>query len=131
LYYFKNIYSYPRKRLITEIQVRHASFTFDQESIQMAVRCVLDERSWLDQKVDLPEHDAGGIIDFDDERDEDRSRLQSDASSSGQLPGSARFVHSYSRYSPRGDDGAFLDDYMQLSMLESRLASSTPLGAVN
>ncbi|KHN97809.1 F-box domain protein [Metarhizium album ARSEF 1941] len=131
LYYFNNIYSYPRKRLITEIQLRHPNFTSDQESIQIAIRCALDERSWLDKMVNLAEHDAGGIIDFDDERDEDRLRLQGDASPTGQLPEGSRLIQSYSRYSPRGDDGAFLDDYLRLSA-ESRLtASATPLGAVN
>jgi hypothetical protein len=130
LYFFNHIYSYPRKRLITEIQVRHPNLTFDQESIQLAVRCALDERSWLDQKVNLAEHDVGGIIDFDDERDEDRFRLRSDASPNGQLPGGSRFVQSYSRYSPRGDDGSFLEDYLRLSALEPRFTSSL-LGAVN
>ncbi|KIE01130.1 F-box domain protein, partial [Metarhizium majus ARSEF 297] len=132
LYYFKNIYSYPRKRLITEIQLRHPNFLFDQESIQIAVRCALDERSWLDEMVNWAEHDVGGIIDFDDERDEDRPRLQNDASPTGELPEGSRFIQSYSRYSPRGDDGSLLDDYFRLSMVESRLAaSSTLLGAVN
>lgn len=82
--------------------------------------------------VNWAEHDVGGIIDFDDERDEDRPRLQNDASPTGELPEGSRFIQSYSRYSPRGDDGSLLDDYFRLSMVESRLAaSSTLLGAVN
>ena len=97
----------------------------------MAVRCALDERSWLDKKVNLAEHDAGGIIDFDDDRDEDQLRLQNDASPDGRLPRGSRFVQSYSLYSPRGDDGAFLDDYLRLSAFESRFTASSLLGAVN
>ncbi|OAA44334.1 F-box domain protein [Metarhizium rileyi] len=131
LYYFNNIYSYPWIRLIKEIKLRHPDFTCDQESIQIAVRCVLEERNWRDKKVNLAEHDVGGIIDFDDDRDEDRFRLRSDASPTGQLPGGSRFILSHSRYSPRGDDGTFLDDYLRLSATESRLTISTFLGAAN
>uniref|UniRef100_A0A5C6GI53 F-box domain-containing protein n=1 Tax=Metarhizium rileyi (strain RCEF 4871) TaxID=1649241 RepID=A0A5C6GI53_METRR len=131
LYYFNNIYSYPWIRLIKEIKLRHPDFTCDQESIQIAVRCALEERNWRDKKVNLAEHDVGGIIDFDDDRDEDRFRLRSDASPTGQLPGGSRFILSHSRYSPRGDDGTFLDDYLRLSATESRLTISTFLGAAN
>ncbi|KAG6032362.1 hypothetical protein E4U41_007237 [Claviceps citrina] len=119
LYYFNNIYSYPRKRLITEIQLEHPSFTFDQESIQIALRCALDERNWMEKGVNLAEHGAGGIIDFDDERDEDRIRLQNDASPDGGLPQGSKYLTSYSRYSPRGDDGSLLDDYLRLSDSDS------------
>jgi hypothetical protein len=125
LYYFNNIYSYPRKRLITEVHLGHPSFTFDQESIQIALRCALDERNWMDKKVNLAEHGVGGIIDFDDERDEDRLRLQSDASPDGRLPNGSRFLASHSRYSPRGDDGSFLDDILRVSDFDSRV--STPV----
>lgn len=97
----------------------------------MAVRCALDERRWLEKKVNLAEHDAGGIIDFDDDRDEEQVRLQSDASPDGRLPGGSRFIQSYSRYSPRGDDGAFLDDYLRFPAFESRFPASSLLGAVN
>ena len=131
LFYFNNIYSYPRKRLINEIHLRHPNFTFDQESIQIAIRCALDERQWLDKKINLPEHHAGGIIDFDDDRDEDRLHLQSDGSPNGQLPIGSRFIQSYSRYSPRGDDGSLLDDYLCLSGIESYSMASSRLGAVN
>ncbi|QPG93746.1 hypothetical protein C2857_002201 [Epichloe festucae Fl1] len=125
LYYFNNIYSYPRKRLITEVHLGHPSFTIDQESIQIALRCALDERNWMDKKVNLAEHGVGGIIDFDDERDEDRLRLQSDASPDGRLPNGSRFLASHSRYSPRGDDGSFLDDILRVSDFDSRV--STPV----
>ncbi|OAQ90764.1 F-box domain-containingprotein [Purpureocillium lilacinum] len=130
LYYFDNIYSYPRKRLITEIRLQHPSFTFDQESIQIAVRCALDERHWTDKNPSLAEDGCGGIIDFDDERDEQRGVFKYDGSPDGSLPQGARSVQSYSRYSPRGDDGSFMDDYYRLSGFEARLAGATALDAV-
>ncbi|UNI16193.1 hypothetical protein JDV02_002654 [Purpureocillium takamizusanense] len=130
LYYFDNIYSYPRKRLITEIRLQHPSFTFDQESIQIAVRCALDERHWLDKKPSLAEDRCGGIIDFDDERDEQRGALKHDGSPDGSLPQGARPVPSFSRYSPRGDDGSFMDDHYHLSGFEGRVAAAMALDAV-
>ncbi|KAG5970083.1 hypothetical protein E4U58_000784 [Claviceps cyperi] len=110
LYYFNNIYSYPRKRLMTEIRLGHPNFVFDQESTQIALRCALDERHWLENRVILADHGGGGILDFDDARDGDRHRLQSDGSPDGLLPNGSKFVASQSRYSPRGDDGSSLDD---------------------
>ena len=130
LYYFDNIYTYPRRRLITEIRLQHPSFTFDQESIQIAVRCALDERHWTDKNPSLAEDGCGGIIDFDDERDEQRGVFKYDGSPDGSLPQGARSVQSYSRYSPRGDDGSFMDDYYRLSGFEARLAGATALDAV-
>ncbi|KAG5924793.1 hypothetical protein E4U42_004551 [Claviceps africana] len=110
LYYFNNIYSYTRKRLTAEIQLRHPSFTFDQESIQTAVRCALHERNWRDEAVDLAEHGVGGILDFDDDRDGHRITLQNDGSPDGGLPDGSQFWPPLLRHSPRGEDGAFLDD---------------------
>ncbi|KND92701.1 hypothetical protein TOPH_02620 [Tolypocladium ophioglossoides CBS 100239] len=130
LYYFDNIYSYPRKRLIAEVQLQHPSFTFDQESIQIAVRCALDERQWLDGDPSLAEDGGGGIVDFDDDRDNERLALEGDASPDGSLPPGTRFVQSYSRYSPRGDDGSLLEEYQRLSGFESRWVASTALDAV-
>ncbi|KAG5948687.1 hypothetical protein E4U53_006180 [Claviceps sorghi] len=128
LYYFNNIYSYTRKRLTTEIQLGHPSFTFDQESIQTAVRSALDERNWRDQRARLAEHGAGGILDFDDERDGDRIRLQNDASPDGGLPDGSKFRPPISRHSPRGEDGAFLDDYLHFSYLDSWSPSAIRAG---
>jgi hypothetical protein len=113
LYYFENIYSYPRKRLLSEIRLRYPQFTFDQESIQVAVRCALDERLWLVHVPSLAEDSCGGILDFDDERDEERMRLASDASPDGSLPGDFKFARSFSHYSPRGDDGSYLEEDIQ------------------
>ena len=130
LYYFANIYSYPRKRLIAEMHLQHPSFTLDQASIQIAVRCALDERQWLDRDPNLADDGGGGILDFDDDRDNERLALEGDGSPDGLLPPGTRFVQSYSRYSPRGDDGSFLEDYQRLSGFESRWVASTALDAV-
>ena len=123
MYYFDNICSYPRRRLIGEIRAKFATFTFDQESMQLTVRCVLDERQWLVNSPSLATDESGGIIDFDDERDLERSVFDKDGSHDGGLPNGKRFVTCLSQYSPRGDDGAHLEDYDRESAWE-RLHSS-------
>ena len=130
LYYFNNIYSYPSKRLITDVRVRHPNFTFDQESIQVAIRCALDERNWLERSPTLAEHSGGGIIDFDDDRDRTRQALEGDASVDGRLPQGSRFVQSHSRYSPRGDDGSYLEEHVRRSVFETRFGGSLAMGTV-
>ena len=130
MHYFENIYSYPAKRLISEIRVQHPSFTFDQESIQVAVRCVLDERRWMDKVPSLASDSAGGIIDFDDERDEERVAYGSDGSPDGSLPEGLKFVRSFSQYSPRGDDGSCLEDHARhIAFERAHLIPSYPVGA--
>lgn len=115
LYYFDNIYSYPRKRLLTEIRLQRPNFTFDQESIQVAIRCALDERQWQDNVPSLAEDSAGGIVDFGDERDDERLQFGDDASPNGSLPIGSRPMQSHSRYSPRGDDGSCLEEHHRYS----------------
>lgn len=110
MHYFDNIYSYPRRRLITEIRLQRPNFTFDQESIQIALQCALTERRLWDQSPSPAEDSCGGIIDFDDERDEERVLFGSDASPDGTLPHGLKAIRSQSRYSPRGDDGSHLED---------------------
>ena len=130
MHFFDNIYSYPRRRLITEVRLQLPNFTFDQESIQIAIRCALDERQWLTRGPSLAEDSFGGILDFDDERDDEREAFGNDASPDGSLPTGSGFVRSYSQYSPRGDDGSYLEEYpRQLSWGSPFLASNT-LGAL-
>ncbi|KAF7563107.1 hypothetical protein G7046_g1043 [Stylonectria norvegica] len=124
LYFFENIYSYPRNRLITEVQLQYPNFTHDQESLQIAIRCALDERSWLDNMPSLAEDSAGGIIDFDDERDAERLVFGGDASPDGSLPPGRRFTNSFSRYSPRGDDGSYLEEPQRQAWMDGRCAST-------
>ncbi|KAF4120949.1 F-box domain protein [Geosmithia morbida] len=127
MYYFENIYSYPRKRLISEIQLHHPTLCSDQESIQVAVRCVLDERQWLDKVISLAEDRAGGVIDFDDERDGERVTYGNDGSPDGSLPDGAKFIRSHSQYSPRGDDGSCLEDvYYRHAALDRGPAVASP-----
>lgn len=131
MYYFENIYSYPRKRLINEIRLRHPNLTSDQESIQVAVRCALDERQWLssstssssssNQVPSLAEDSRGGIVDFDDERDGERALYGQDGSVDGGLPRGLKFVRSFSHWSPRGDDGGNLEEHQRQGWLDSRV----------
>lgn len=130
MFYFDNIYSYPRNRLINEIRLQHPNLTFDQESIQITVRCVLDERQWLEKVPSLAEDTAGGIIDFDDERDAERETYGKDGSPDGGLPEGVRFVRSHSQYSPRGDDGSYLEDLYRMQAFERPALSSFPVEAV-
>jgi hypothetical protein len=129
MHYFDNIYSYPRQRLITEVRLQLSNFSFDQESIQVAIRCALDERQWLAKGPSLAEDSIGGIIDFDDERDDERLAFGSDASPDGSLPPGSRFIRSYSQYSPRGDDGSYVEDMPRQSAFGSRFPASSVLGA--
>jgi hypothetical protein len=118
MYYFENIYSYPRKRLLHDVRLRHPNLTFDQESIQVAVRCALDERQWLAKVPSLAEDGVGGVVDFDDERDEERVLYGGDGSPDGSLPGGLKFVRSFSHWSPRGDDGSNLEEHLRQGWLE-------------
>lgn len=113
MFYFENIYSFHRKRLISEVHLQHPNFSFDQESIQMAIRCALDERQWIDNMPSIAEDGVGGIIDFDDERDDERSVFGHDGSPDGSLPLGSRYIRSFSQYSPRGDDGSYLEEPQQ------------------
>ncbi|KAH7160605.1 hypothetical protein EDB81DRAFT_320069 [Dactylonectria macrodidyma] len=120
IHLFENIYSYPRERLIVEARLHHANFTLDQESIQIAIRCALDERRWLDNMPSLPEDGVGGVIDFDDERDGERLVFGGDARLDGSLPPGAKFVRSISQYSPRGDDGSHLNESQHQNWADGR-----------
>ncbi|CAI4211624.1 unnamed protein product [Parascedosporium putredinis] len=123
VHYFESIYSYPKKRLISDIRLNHPCFTNDQESMQAAIRSVLEERSWLEQ-LPIPTDAAGGIIRFDDERDEEMDRLGHDCSVDGSLPEPASYVRSFSTFNPRGDDGSGNDAWSYPSRSEpgNRLA---------
>ncbi|KFA73726.1 hypothetical protein S40288_06253 [Stachybotrys chartarum IBT 40288] len=129
LHYFENIYSYPRHRLLAEMHLNHPSLTLDQESIQIAIRCALDERNWLERCPSLAEDSAGGILDFDDERDEERITFGGDASADGLLPAGTTFVRSFSQYSPRGDDGGYLEERPRQSSSTYRYRTSVGWGA--
>ncbi|KAH7158867.1 hypothetical protein DER46DRAFT_371255 [Fusarium sp. MPI-SDFR-AT-0072] len=125
MHLFENIYSYPRKRLITEARCLQPNLTFDQESISVSTQCVLDERQWSLNMPTLPLDGLGGVIDWDDERDAERVKFGSDASLDGTLPGGARMLRSSSHYSPRGDDGSYLEDVQRQTRMEGRYMVSS------
>ncbi|KAJ4200381.1 hypothetical protein NW767_007445 [Fusarium falciforme] len=124
MHLFDNIYSFPRKRLIVEARLLQPNLTFDQESISVAIQCVLDERQWSLDMPSLPQDGSGGVIDWDDERDAERVKFGGDASPDGSLQGGARLLRSSSHYSPRGDDGSCLEDIPRQSWIEGRYMMS-------
>ncbi|XWW93269.1 hypothetical protein V2A60_001201 [Cordyceps javanica] len=110
MHYFENIYSYTRKRLITEIRLQRPNFSFDQESLQGVIRCVLEERQFVNDLPIVAADCQGGILDFGDERDAQRIEFGWDGRADGTLPPGVPAVRQFSRYSPRGDDGEYLED---------------------
>lgn len=130
MYFYENIYSYPRKRLITEVRLQYPTLTFDQESIQIAIRCTLDERRWLEQMPSLAEDSVGGVLDFDDGRDMERVLFGGDASPDGSLPPGIKFTRSMSQYSPRGDDGSRLEEVQHQPWMGGRYPAPFALSSV-
>lgn len=113
MFYFDNICSYPRQRLIADVHAHLPNFTSDQESILGAIWVVLNERMPMDQVPSLAEHDGGGIVDFGDERDLERLAFGTDGSPDGGLPPGVKYRRETSQWSPRGDDGRYLEDHCQ------------------
>lgn len=130
MYFYENIYSYPRKRLITEVRLQYPALTFDQESIQIAIRCTLDERRWLEHMPSLAEDGVGGVLDFDDSRDMERVLFGGDASPDGSLPPGIKFARSMSQYSPRGDDGSRLEEVQHQPWMGGRYPAPFALSSV-
>ncbi|KAF4980062.1 hypothetical protein FZEAL_3843 [Fusarium zealandicum] len=120
MHLFDNIYSFPRKRLLTEVRLLQPNLTFDQESISVATQCVLDERQWSSNMPSLPQDGLGGVLDWGDERDAERAKFGGDGSPDGSLPGGGRPQRSSSHYSPRGDDGSYLEDVQCQPWFEGR-----------
>lgn len=115
---FDNIYNYPRQRLIAEARQHLPNLTLDQESIQISIKCVLDERGWGGNNIpSLAEASVGGIVDFDDERDEQRQTLGGDGMPGGGLPLGAKYARSFRFYSPRGDDGWYLEEFHRQGLI--------------
>jgi hypothetical protein len=110
MFYWENLYNYPKKRLIADIRIRHPYFSRDLESLQAAIQAAMLERPWLDDSVYSATHPICGIIDLGDERDVERELLKGDASSDGSLPASANFVQPGFEYPCTGDDGSKLDE---------------------
>ncbi|KAK0385578.1 hypothetical protein NLU13_6756 [Sarocladium strictum] len=113
MHYFDNICSYPRKRLIADVHVHLPNFTADQESILGAIWVVLNERMSMRDMPSLAEHSCGGVVDFEDERDLERLAFGADGSPDGGLPSGKSYRRETSQWSPRGDDGRYLEDHCQ------------------
>jgi hypothetical protein len=113
MHYFDNICSYPRKRLIADVHVHLPNFTSDQESILGAIWVVLNERMPMSDMPSLAEHSCGGVVDFEDERDLERLAFGADGSPDGGLPPGVNYRRETSHWSPRGDDGRYLEDHCQ------------------
>lgn len=113
MHYFDNICSYPRKRLIADVHVHLPNFTSDQESIQGAIRVALSERMSMDSIPSLAEHTCGGVVDWGDERDLERLAFGADGSPDGSLPPGRQYRRAVSQWSPRGDDGRYLEEHIQ------------------
>ncbi|KAK2003530.1 F-box domain-containing protein [Colletotrichum falcatum] len=104
MFYFENLFNYPRKRLVTDVNLKHPAFSQDQESLVAAVQAATDERPWLYDTPDLST--IGGIVHIgDDDIDE---RLSRDGSSDGSIPPPGAFRRPRGNWAPPGDDGRAL-----------------------
>ncbi|KAH0444608.1 F-box domain-containing protein [Colletotrichum camelliae] len=103
MFYFENLFNYPRKRLVTDVNLRHPNFSRDQESLEAAVQAVVDERPWLYEVNDLST--VGSIIDVNKEYED---RLNHDGSHDGAIPAPGAFQRPLSDWAPPGDDGRTL-----------------------
>ncbi|OHE96156.1 F-box domain-containing protein [Colletotrichum orchidophilum] len=103
MFYFDNLFNYPRKRLVTDVNLKHPAFSQDQESLVAAVQSAADERPWLYDIVDLTS--IGGIVTSDEGLDEHLGR---DGSHDGSIPPPGAFRRPRGIWAPPGDDGRAL-----------------------
>ncbi|TDZ40354.1 hypothetical protein CTRI78_v010307 [Colletotrichum trifolii] len=102
MFYFENLFNYPRKRLVGDVNLKHPDFSRDQESLGAAVQSATDERPWL-EITDLD--GAGGIVDCGKEGEEP---LCNDGNNDGIIPPPGAFRRPLSDWAPPGDDGRML-----------------------
>lgn len=100
MFYFENLYSYPRKRLVVDVNTRHPTFANDQESLHAAIRAATEERPWL-QSVGVLE-DVGQIV---GPASLCNDRLQNDGSPDASIPAPGIARRPQDDWSPPGDDG--------------------------
>lgn len=103
MFYFENLYSYPRKRLVSDVNMRHPTFANDQESLHAAIRAATDERPWL-QNLEVLEdvgQIVGSVLLCDD-------RLRRDGSPDATIPAPGVARRPQEDWSPPGDDGLAL-----------------------
>ncbi|CRK47231.1 hypothetical protein BN1723_020240, partial [Verticillium longisporum] len=105
MFYFDNLYSYPRKRLVNDVNLRHPTFVHDQESLQAAIRSAVNERRWLDGIEQL--EDLGSIV--GDPR-QVNTKFSGDGSADASIPAPGVMRRSRNDWSPPGDDGRALTE---------------------
>lgn len=103
MFYFENLYSYPRDRLVTDVNRRHPTFNNDQESLRASIQAAIEERHWL---AGLGPLDGFGRI-VGTVRGDDQWYRQ-DGSHDGSIPAPGAVQRARSDGSPPGDDGRAL-----------------------
>ncbi|EFQ32930.1 F-box domain-containing protein [Colletotrichum graminicola] len=106
MFYFENLFNYPRKRLVTDVNLKHPAFSQDQESLVAAVQAAADERPWLYDTPDLST--TGGIVDTGDDNVDER--LSRDGNNDGSIPPPGAFRRPRGNWAPPGDDGRALTE---------------------
>ncbi|KAF6839127.1 F-box domain protein [Colletotrichum musicola] len=115
MFYFENIFNYPRKRLVTDVNLKHPNFSRDQESLWAAIQSALDERPWLEEIANL--NTIGIIVDNLSELD---GQLNDDGSHDGTIPPPAAFQRPRNDWAPPGDDGRSLAERNHFHQLTQR-----------
>ncbi|KAL0940663.1 F-box domain protein [Colletotrichum truncatum] len=108
MFYFENLFSYPRKRLVTDVNLKHPNFSRDQESLGAAIQSALDERPWLDDVANL--NSVGSIVNNDNDC---KDRLNCDGSHDGTVPPPGALQRPQNDWAPPGDDGRTLAERYQ------------------
>ncbi|OLN95403.1 hypothetical protein CCHL11_04687 [Colletotrichum chlorophyti] len=103
MFYFEHLFNYPRKRLVTDVNLKHPTFSRDQESLVAALQSAADERPWLYDIDDLSR--VGSIVGSNTPVDD---RLSRDGSHDGSIPPPGTFRRPRGTWAPPGDDGRAL-----------------------
>ncbi|KAL2753739.1 hypothetical protein ACRALDRAFT_1077341 [Sodiomyces alcalophilus JCM 7366] len=105
MFYFENLYNYPRKRLVIDVNLRHPTFVHDQESLLSAIEAAVEERHWLKDVGQLD--DLGVIVGTANAGHE---RFSCDGTPDASIPVPGVFRRPRNDWSPPGDDGRALTE---------------------
>lgn len=103
MFYFENLYNYPRKRLVIDVNLRHPTFAHDQESLLSSIEAAVAERRWLKETDQL---DDLGVIVGRPSVSHERYNCDGNPDASIPVPGVVRRPRN--DWSPPGDDGRAL-----------------------